>query len=158
MTQNEIYNALHRGGAFSLPYLITLSHPSITTLYFVNNNEDVIYDGHTFKATSFKYTRPKTIGGVLKNGSLELTEKDNANGFNEIAALIEKVDERLIVNAVGVINDAGDVTPIKAFKHQYGTATINENMTLSIQFTNDDRLGMSFPPYIFDAENNRGNA
>ena len=65
MTQDQIFNALHRGGAFSLPYLIKMYHPDYGSLYFVNNNEDVSYDGHTFTASTFNYTPPQTIGGVL---------------------------------------------------------------------------------------------
>ena len=152
MTQNEIYNALQKGGAYSLPYLIRMYHPSYGAMYFVNNTDDIEYNGHTYKASAFKYTRPKTIGGVLKNGSLEITAIDN-----EAIDIIELSDELFTVDAVGVIND-GTVTPIKSFHHQYGNATTDETMKITITFTNDDRLGMVFPPYVFDAENNRGNA
>ena len=47
---------------------------------------------------------------------------------------------------------------MKSFKHQYGSVTITEEMKINITFTNDDRLGMAFPPYVFDSDNNRGNA
>lgn len=153
MTQNEVFNALHRGGAFSLPYLIRMYHPTYGALYFVNNNEDVIYNGNTYHASSFKYTRPQTIGGVLKNGILEITAIDN-----EVIDIIEKSDELFEVTAVGVLDKAGSITAIKTFKHQYGTAVTDEQMKVIISFTNDDRLEMTFPPYVFDADNNRGNA
>ena len=152
MTSNEIYNNLFQGGAFSLPYLIRMYHPNYGALYFVNNNEDIVYNGNTYHASSFKYTKPKTIGGVLQNGSLEITAIDN-----EAIDIIDSSDELFEVRAVGVIND-GNVTPIKTFKHQYGSATTDEQMKITITFTNDDRLGMVFPPYVFDADNNRGNA
>lgn len=153
MTQNEIFNALYSGGAFSLPYLIKMYHPTHGALYFVNNNEDVIYDGNTYAASTFKYTRPQTIGGVLKNGSLEITAIQN-----EVIDIIEKSDELFEVTAVGVLDAGGTITPIKSFKHQYGTVVTDEQMKVTISFTNDDRLEMTFPPYIFDADNNRGNA
>lgn len=153
MTQNEVFNALHRGGAFSLPYLIKMYHPTYGALYFVNNNEDVIFNGITYNASTFKYTRPQTIGGVLKNGSLEITAIQN-----EVIDIIEKSDELFEVTAVGVLNKAGSITAIKTFKHQYGTAVTDEKMKVIISFTNDDRLEMTFPPYVFDADNNRGNA
>jgi hypothetical protein len=153
MTQNEIFNALYSGGAFSLPYLIKMYHPAHGALYFVNNNEDVVYDGNTYTASTFKYTRPQTIGGVLKNGVLEITAIQN-----EVIDIIEKSDELFEVTAVGVLDAGGTITPIKSFKHQYGTAVTDEQMKVTISFTNDDRLEMTFPPYIFDADNNRGNA
>lgn len=153
MTQDEIFNALHRGGAFSLPYLIKMYHPTFGALYFVNNNENVTYNGITYNASTFKYIRPQTIGGVLKNGVLEITAIQN-----EVIDIIEKSDELFEITAVGVLNNNGDITPIKTFKHQYGTAVTDEQMKVVISFTNDDRLEMQFPPYVFDADNNRGNA
>lgn len=153
MTENEIFNALHRGGAFSLPYLIKLYHPAHGALYFVNNNEDIIYNEIKYNASTFKYTRPQTIGGVLKNGSLEITAINNG-----VIDIIEKSDELFEVTAVGVLDKAGAITPYKTFKHKYGTAVTDEQMKIIISFSNDDRLEMAFPPYIFDAENNSGNA
>ena len=153
MTQNEVFNALHRGGAYSLPYLIKLYHPDYGSLYFVNNNEDVIYNSQTYSASAFKYTPPQTIGGVLKNGQLEITAIDNS-----VIDIIDSSDELFEITAVGVLNDDGTVTAMKMFKHQYGSATTTEDMRVVISFTNDDRLDMTFPPYIFDSDNNRGNA
>lgn len=153
MTLDEIFNALHRGGAFSQPYLLQILHPAAGVLYFVNNNEDVTYNGHTYKASTYKYTRPQTIGGVLKNGSLEITAINNS-----VIDLIEQSDELFKVTAVGVINKGGEISPYKSFIHQYGTVNINEEMKINISFTNDDRLEMTFPPYVFDADNNPGNA
>lgn len=153
MTTAEIYKALQYGGAFALPYLITLSHPDYGSLYFVSNNENVEYNGHTYIASGFKYTKPQTIGGVLKSGSLQITTIENA-----AIDIIDYSDELFTVDVVGVIDEAGDITPLKFYKHQYGTATTDESMNLIIQFTNDDRPQMTFPPYVFDTENNRGNA
>lgn len=153
MTENEVFNALHRGGAYSLPYLIRMYHPTHGALYFVNNNESVTYNGVTYNASTFKYTKPQTMGGVLKSGSLEITAINN-----DVIDIIEKSDELFEVRAVGVLDKSGDVTPIKIFNHQYGTAVTDEQMRIVITFTNDDRLEMSFPPYVFDSDNNRGNA
>ena len=61
MTQNEVFNALQRGGAYSLPYLIKMYHPDYGSLYFVNNNEDVVYNNITYHASAFKYTPPQPL-------------------------------------------------------------------------------------------------
>lgn len=153
MTQDEVFNALQTGGAFSLPYLIKMYHPDYGALYFVNNNEDVTYNGNTFLASAFKYTPPQTIGGILRNGSLEITAIDN-----EVIDIIDKSDELFEITAIGVLNSDGTITAFKMYKHQYGSATTNEEMKVVISFTNDDRLEMVFPPYVFDSDNNRGNA
>lgn len=153
MTAAEVFNALSRGGAFSLPYLIEIRHPTQAPLFFVNNIDDVVYNGHTYHAASFKYTRPATVGGVLKNGALEIGAIDNG-----LIDMFEESDELVTLTAVGVIDQAGEVTPINIYRHQYGTLAIDEKMSVTMQFTNDDRLDMAFPPYVFDADNNRGNA
>ena len=153
MTQDELYKALTTGGAFALPYLITVSQPDAGTLRFVNNNEDVVFDGYTYKASAFKYSRPYVVGGVLQNGVLEITAIDS-----DILALIDNSTEQPEISAVGVLDENGTVTPFKSFRHQYGTVTTDESMRITISFTNDDRLDMKFPPYTFDSENNAGNA
>lgn len=153
MTQDEVFNALQRGGAFTLPYLIKMYHPDYGALYFVNNNENVSYGGATYTASAFKYTAPKTVGGVLKNGTLEITAINN-----NVINIIEQSDELFTVTAVGVIDSDGEITPLKSFRHQYGTVVTDEKMKVVVTFTNDDRMEMQFPPYVFDSDNNRGYA
>lgn len=153
MTQDEVFKALHTGGAFSLPYLIELTHPEWGTLRFINNTINMVYDGNTYQASAFKYTAPQVAGGVLKNGTLEISAAENS-----IIDLIDASDELLTVKAVGVLNKDGTITPFKMYRHQYGTATTDGDMKVTITFTNDDRMGMNFPPYVFDSDNNRGNA
>lgn len=153
MTQDEVFKALANGGAYSLPYLIKMEHPQAGALYFVNNNEDITYEGVTYSASAFKYTRPQVMGGVLKSGALEITAIDN-----QVIEIVENSDELLEVTAIGVLNKNGTITPIKQYRHKYGSASVDEKMKVTISFTNDDRLEMTFPPYVFDADNNRGNA
>lgn len=151
MTRTQLYKTLMEGGKYSLPFLIRLYQVGYTPLYYVNNNEDVVFGGNTYKAATFKYTRPKQKNGVLQSGSLEITS------MNEVLDLIDVCDELLQVQVVGVLYD-GEVTPIKIYHHQYGTLTSDNEMKVTINFTNDDRLGMVFPPYVFDTDNNRGNS
>ena len=113
MTQNEVYNALTRGGAYALPYLIKMYHPDYGALYFVNNNENVVYNGVTYASSTFKYTPPKTIGGVLQNGTLEITAINNT-----VIDIIDQSDELFEITAIGVLNNDGSVTAIKMYKHQ----------------------------------------
>lgn len=153
MTQYEIYKALQNGGPYSLPYLLKLSHPAAGSLYFVNNVDDIEYNGITYKAAGFKYTKPQTVGGVLKNGTLQITTIDNS-----AIELLDNSDELFTVDVVGVIDSYGEITPLKMFRHQYGTTTIDDSLNLTISFTNDDRIKMVFPPYVFDQDNNRGNS
>lgn len=153
MTKTETFKALSLGGAYTLPYLITIHHPKVGTAHYINNNEDVTYHGVTYEASAFKYSRPKTVGGVLQNGTLEIT------GIRTCALdIVEASDELFTVDVIGVLDAAGDISPLKHFHHQYGSVSTDNGLKIVISFSNDDRLDMNFPPYIFDADNNRGNA
>ena len=152
MTTNEIYSALSRGGAFSKPVLIIVYHPNFEPLYLVNDTDDKVYNGHTYKASAFKYTPPKVTGGTIKNGSLEITSAENTL-FN----LIDSSDELFKVDVIACIYN-GEIVPFNVYRHQYGTATADGENKINISFTNDDRLNMKFPPQVFDTDNNPGNA
>ena len=151
MTESQIQKLLGKGGNFSLPYLIRFIGAG-TTINLVNNNEDITYNGVTYKAGTFKYSLPKVVGGVLKGGSLEITTAENA-----LTELVELSDYSMQVEVTGVLAKDGNISPIRQFIHKYGTATLDGNCKLSFSFENDDRMDMSFPPYVFDSENNRGN-
>lgn len=152
MTQSEIYNRLYRGGAFALPFLIRITVDG-NAFYYVNNNEDVTYDGNVYEATTFEYTRPKSAGGYMDGGQLAITSIDN-----DILGIIDNAENTLQVDVIGVIDERGEVSPVSVYHHKYCTATINADMSVTLAFEPDDRLDMQFPPYIFDKDNNRGNA
>lgn len=150
MKKDEIYKNLQSGGAWELPYLIELEQPGFRVLRYVNNNEDVTWEGNRYIASSFKYSPPKQKGGALTNGSLEIT------ALTDVLDLVDVLDTLFRVSVVGVIQD-DEIQPIKIYHHQYGTVTYGSDMKVTINFTNDDRLNMVFPPYVFDTDNNRGN-
>jgi hypothetical protein len=58
---------------------------------------------------------------------------------------------------VGLIAEGGEVQRLKQYIHFYGTVSYSENMELNFELGTDDRLEMTFPPYKFDAETNKGN-
>lgn len=152
MTTTELYSAFIHGGKFSLPWLITLSHDEAGTIRLVNNNEDVVYDGNTYTASTFDYQRPTATGGVLDGGVLSISAIDN-----ELIAFFDEADETFTFQAVGCLVD-DEVQAVKFYQQHYATVGVSSEMEITIEFQGDDRLEMVFPPYIFDAENNRGNA
>lgn len=153
MTDEEIYNALDKGGVYSLPFLVQFKEAGMETIYLVNNNENVTYLGNTYIASAFKYTPPKLKGGVIQGGSLECSTKENA-----LASFIDATTHTMSVNVVGIITEDGNVSPMALYKHQYGNVTIDNGFKLNFSFTNDDRFSLVFPPVVFDNENNPGNA
>lgn len=143
------------GGKFALPWLITLTHESAGTIYLVNNNEDVTYGDNTYKASTFDYQRPTSTGGPLDGGTLTITAypADDVN----LVAFFETADETFTFNAVGCYVD-GEVSPVRTYAQQYAQVGISNSYEIVVEFTGDDRMDMVFPPYVFDSENNRGNA
>lgn len=152
MTDAQIYNRLYHGGAYALPFLIRITVDG-TAYYYVNNNDDITYDGHIYKASAFEYIRPKSAGGYMDGGQLNISAIDN-----DIIALIDNSQNTLLVDVIGVLAENNTVTTLSVYHHKYCTATINADMTVNLAFEPDDRLNMVFPPYVFDKDNNRGNA
>lgn len=152
MTDDEIFNALYGGGNYTLPYLLKFSHEKLKTIYLVNNNEDVIFQGNTFLASDFEYTPPDVNGS---GGTLSISSEPNENTLFEF---IENADYKYRLDIVGALNLDGTVTPLKQYVHFFGTVTIDAKGKITLQLAGDDRLDMTFTPYKFDTDNNRGNA
>ena len=146
MTENKIFNYLFSGGRYSLPYLLDFSIGT-NKLYFVNALEDIEYNGNVYSASTFSYTEPNIYGA---GGSLKISLTNNN--------LLELLDanNQMQLKVVGIINDEQEIEPIHIYNHMTASASWDSNMELSLQLNADDRLSMTFPPYIFDTDNNRG--
>jgi len=146
MTENYIFHRLFNGGRYSLPWLLHFSANG-EHLYFINALEDVVYENKTYKASSFKYTEPDAFGS---GGSLKIALVDND--------LIDFLDQNneLKLDVVGVMDESGTIEPVHIYSHMTASASWGSNMELSLQLNADDRMSMTFPPYVFDSDNNRG--
>lgn len=150
MTENELFQRYLMGGNYALPYLLQFSTPNYDTLYFVGTNEDVEYDGNTYEAASFEYSPPDLQG---KGGSLKISGLSN-----ELINFVEYADENWRLDVVAIIAENGEITPLKQYHHFLGSVSYGDNMELNFELGSDDRLEMTFPPYKFDTDMNRGNA
>ena len=150
LTRAQIFKLLFSGGNYAKQYLIKLYHPVAGVLRYVNNNQDIAYDGNVYKAAGFDYTPPDSQN---EGGILEISGIDNY----EIMEWLEKADDRYTMEVMGALND-GEVQPIRAYKHFYGTVSMSENNTLNFSLESDGRLGMVFTVYKYDTDLNRGNA
>lgn len=146
MTENYIFNRLFNGGRYSLPWLLHFT-TSNGDLFFVNALEDISFDGNIYKASTFAYTEPNNQGS---GGSLKITLVDNT--------LIEELDtsDTLKLKVTGLISEDGTVEPVHVYTHMSAEASWNSNMELQLTLNADDRMTMTFPPYVFDSDNNRG--
>lgn len=152
MTTGELYSILTHSGPYALPYLFKFSHEDFGTLYLCGNNEAISYDGHTYLPANISYTRPKNRGGMLTGGTLKASLIGNT-----LPEFFAVGDYLMQVDVVGVLAEGGTVEPMRSFIHKYGDMTVAD-MELTISFEPDDRTTMTFPPEVFDNDNNRGNA
>lgn len=152
MTDTEIYEALYNGGNFSLPYLLKFTDQNNNVVTLVNNNEDVLFNNVTYKAASFEYTPPSNEGS---GATLSISTQPNED--NELFEFVENANYKYSLQVVGVLIN-NTVQAIKSYMHYYGSVSYNEKGVVEFTLESDDRLDMTFPPYKYDTDNNRGNA
>lgn len=145
-----IFDKLFNGGRYALPYLVTFSHPAAGDICVINNNESVTYNGKVYSVSSFDYTPPQSDG---TGASLTITGIDN-----ELIEWAENADSKLSITVDGVLLENGEVYPLKNYKHFYGSLSYGDDLSLEFSLGGDDRLDMTFNPYVYDTDNNRGNA
>ena len=142
------FSRLFNGGSHSLPYLVKFSSPGLEDVRLANAPRNVVYGGETYESRTFSYTPPDMQG---KGGSLTVPVAGT-----DLVAFLDAADWRMVVDVVALVEDDGTVSPIGCYRHMNGSASWGPSMEVSLQLSPDDRMGMSFPPYVFDADNNRG--
>lgn len=145
-----IFDKLFSGGRFALPYLVRFYHEVAGEICVINNNEAVEYDGKHYAVSSFDYTPPGDDGN---GATLTITGVDN-----NLIEWAETADSRLKITVEGVMLEDGSIYPLRSFKHFFGSLSYSDNMSLEFTLGKDDRLEMTFNPYVYDTDNNRGNA
>ncbi len=148
MTDEQIYDELFSGGNYSLPYLVHFTDTSAGNIYLVNANADVTFNKQTYKSSSFTFTEPDYKGS---GASLKMSLADN-----DLLVFIDKATDNAEVEITGVILEDGNIQELKNFSFSHFSAQWGSDMTLSLSFSTDDRMEMTFPPYVFDSDNNRG--
>ena len=150
MTRAQIFNLLFNGGNYAKQYLIKFTHPTAGTLRFVNNNQTVTYNNESYTPANYDYTPPDSQGA---GAALSIGIADNY----QIVEWVENADDRYTLEVIGELNN-GEVQPIRAYKHFYGTVSMSDDGKLSFSLENDGRLDMVFTVYKYDTDLNRGNA
>ena len=138
-----VFKELTEGGLFNLPFLLHIYDDS-TDLYIINDNENLIYNGHTFEAASFDYT-PSTNGGATLG--CDIFDKPE---------LLNYINRNRIFKCelIGVYR-GGEVVQLETYRHNYGDATW-DGVKFEIRLDGDDRSSMTFPALIYNSYNNRG--
>ena len=138
-----VFKELTEGGLFNLPFLLHIYDDS-TDLYIINDNENLIYNGHTFEAASFDYT-PSTNGGATLGCDI-FDKPELLNYINR--------NRRFNCDLIGVYR-GGEVVQLETYRHNYGEATW-DGVKFEIRLDGDDRGSMTFPALIYNSYNNRG--
>lgn len=149
MDNSEVFNKLFYGGAFSMPLLVRFSRSGGESITFTNNNEDIAFEGVTYKAAMFEYTAGDELG---KGASLRISAIDN-----NLVEFVDTADDTFRLDIIAAIAEGGVVTPIRRASHFMGKVSWGDNMEMNFELESDDRLEMTFPPYKFDTDTNRGN-
>lgn len=144
----EDFSRFFNGGRWSLPYLVRFSAPGQADIRLANMSRDISYNGETYTARTFSYTPPDMHG---KGGSLTVPLAGT-----DLVSFLDAADWRMTVDVVALVEEDGSISPIGCYRHMNGSASWGADMEVSLQLSPDDRMGMSFPPYVFDADNNRG--
>lgn len=140
----DVYQSLCNGGGYTLPTLLCITSVD-AAVSIVNDVRPIVYDGKTYLPSNFTY-KPSDDGGAT-------LEVETLEAGKPILDILES-GEGFTVDAVGIVYD-GDVVPLRAYHHKWGSATW-DGKSATLKLDGDDRLGMTFPALLFTAYNNRG--
>ena len=91
-----------------------------THLRFVNNNQDIIYDGNTYQATAFNFIPPGHTEGELESARLSICNIDR-----QIVAVIRTINTPPLVTANMVV--VGDTVEREAGPWEFELRDVSYN-------------------------------
>ena len=134
--------------------LMELRHPD-RTWFFVNDNRDIEWEGHTYRATAMQWKFPESRDGVPQGGVLEITVDEvawGADGYGtELLRWFDMADDRAEIVIKAIISDQGEIHQFDSMVQRHGTATWNGKQ-ITWNPDPDDRFGMHVNPWMLDQE------
>lgn len=149
MDDRELFDKMFSGGAHLYPLLIRFQCNGQPAITLTDNNEDIDFEGSTYKAALFEYTPADYMG---KGAQLRISAARNA-----LAPFVDAADDTFRLDVVAAIAEGGEVVPLRRYSHFMGKVSWGDSMEMNFELGQDDRLEMTFPPYKFDTDTNRGN-
>lgn len=149
MDNSELFAKLFNGGAHSYPVLLRFSAAGQDDILLTNNNANITLDGNIYRQAIFEYT-PADVQG--KGAQLRIDASDGT-----LLRFVSAADDTFRLDVVAVIAEGGAITPLRRYSHFMGKVSWGEDMIMNFELGQDDRLEMTFPPYKFDTDTNRGN-
>jgi len=149
MNAIDFSRLFQRDQGFSLPVLIELKHPEKITWHFTSNNKDIQWGNNLYKAVPMSYTFPASKDGVPQGGKLEIDiDIHNEDGY-ELLRWFDELDYRASIEAVGLINEQGEIVPISRIAQSHGSVAW-DGEKISWTPGPDDRMNMQVNPWQAD--------
>jgi len=134
--------------------LLEISHPNQSTLYFCNNNEDVVHNGQTYQWYPFELTLPSSTDSDEKI----TTQITIANIDQSIISLLRSLQTAPTITLSLIYVDAADDPPtsdsaeygpieLKYKRQDVTPKTITGTVSLAEDFLNQAFLPRTFNPY-----------
>jgi hypothetical protein len=140
-----------RRGGYSLPVLIELKHPEKVSWFFTNDKKDIKWNGKIYKSVPMNYKFPSSKEGIPAGGSLEIDIDIQKEDGYELLRWFDESDDKTSIEAVGLINEQGEITPISQLAQRFGSVTWDgEKITWNLG--QEDRLQMQINPWVFDSD------
>lgn len=146
---SELFEKLFYGGAYALPMLVKFTHSGGGVICLTNNNEAIEFEGVRYESGLFEYTPADEMG---KGASLRVSAAGNA-----LVEFVDTADDSFRLDVTAVVAEGGQVMALRRMRHFMGKVSWGDNMEMNFELGSDDRLEMTFPPYKFDSDTNRGN-
>lgn len=149
-TMQQLYR-LNVGGSF--PIFIDVVHEDISggIIRLVNAKEDMVYDGYTYRAASFRLTPPKYADGKFGNGTITISCIDQeVVVFIRTMRALKGRPKATVVAAFYF--EAGDLTidPIEEWEFEMTIVNWTE-VSATWQMVFDDRMSLVCPVDIMTA-------
>lgn len=129
--------------------LLTLTHPSfVSTVYLVNNNEDIISNGNTFVAFPMDITIPADDGRTEKNAQI-VFDNVSLELIDEIRSVTSPIEVQLqMVLASDPDTVEIELSELKMGNVSYNASTITADLYLD-DFLNTDLSNEKYTPTIY---------
>lgn len=128
--------------------LLTLSHPSFSTIYFVNNTEDIVSRGQTYTAFPMKLVLPKDDGESAREVSIEF-DNVGLDLISEIRTVTTPIDVKLEMILASIPDDVQySFEELKIQNIQYNKTRITARLFMD-SFLNTEMTSEKYTPTLY---------
>jgi predicted RNase H-like HicB family nuclease len=148
----DFYRLFQLHGGYALPSLVEIKFPDLGSLYFTNNQTDVVFENTVYKAVAMAYNPPSTQDGIQSGGSLEIDIESSYQDLQggSIINFLDNADERIELVIKAVILEDQHIKKISQLTHKYGSASWDGERVVW-NLGGDDRLQMTINPWALDS-------